>query len=407
MAGPALGDKADEYLASGRTNDSKCVSADANCRHAVADFTRAIELRPDFAEAYYGRGSARVKGLPSNQRLVGSPPKVQPANASVLKAIDDGIAAAIEDFNKALRLKPDYAEAYRGRGHAIGRKYHNSATHDQRDLDNAIADFSKAIQLDPAHLEGADYRSRAKLLVDKGEYEEAIRDYSKSIKLAKRETLIHVYYDRGSARRSIGDFCGAAADFTNGFEISGRLGYADPLNQKALADAESAGGRPGCGRIRLLVRGAAGAKLADAFLVLDVSWSFSGREGGIVEPNAELSMIIGASGIADTASGPIQLPFSTLYKKASEPLRIYFKVAKGDLDLWRSADAAPATGERYQIQLSPAWLAASTELPAMPDHPAGGVSVSSHPTSGEPLEFFIDFAGGADLKPPIKGMGIQ
>ncbi|MBV8846400.1 MAG: tetratricopeptide repeat protein [Bryobacterales bacterium] len=52
---------------------------------AIADFTRAIELRPDYAEAYYFRGLAkRAKGD------------------------KDG---AVADFMKAIGLKPDYAEA--------------------------------------------------------------------------------------------------------------------------------------------------------------------------------------------------------------------------------------------------------------------------------------------------------
>ena len=47
---------------------------------------------------------------------------------------------AIEDFNKAIDLKPDYAKAYYNRGIAYG---------DKGDFDRAIEDFNKAIDLNP------------------------------------------------------------------------------------------------------------------------------------------------------------------------------------------------------------------------------------------------------------------
>ena len=53
---------------------------------AIEDFNKAISLKPDYANAYYNRGIAYVK-LGQYQ-------------------------LAIEDYNKAISLKPDYANAY-------------------------------------------------------------------------------------------------------------------------------------------------------------------------------------------------------------------------------------------------------------------------------------------------------
>jgi tetratricopeptide (TPR) repeat protein len=72
---------------------------------AIAHYTKAIELKPDSAEAYEHRGVAYV-------------PK---------KLYDQAIA----DFTKAIQLKPDFAVAYRLRGIAYGGK---------RPYDQAIAD---------------------------------------------------------------------------------------------------------------------------------------------------------------------------------------------------------------------------------------------------------------------------
>ena len=60
-------------------------------QRAIEDFNEAIRLKPDYAEAYGMRGSV-YKMFPQDQR-------------------------AIEDYNEAIRLKPDYAAAYVLRGY--------------------------------------------------------------------------------------------------------------------------------------------------------------------------------------------------------------------------------------------------------------------------------------------------
>ena len=80
---------------------------------AIADFDRAIQLKPDDAVAYANRGWA----------------------------YDDkgDYDRAIADFDRAIQLKPDYADAYAGRGWAYAKG----------DYDRAIADYDRAIQLKP------------------------------------------------------------------------------------------------------------------------------------------------------------------------------------------------------------------------------------------------------------------
>lgn len=58
---------------------------------ALSDYSTAIEINPDMAEAYYSRGLLYGKEFHKYKK-------------------------AINDFSKAIKLKPDYAEAYYNRG---------------------------------------------------------------------------------------------------------------------------------------------------------------------------------------------------------------------------------------------------------------------------------------------------
>jgi len=79
---------------------------------AIADYTKAIELNPDYAKAYYNRGNAK-NNLKDHY-------------------------GAIADFNKATEIDPNYALAYSNRG--ISKK-------DLGDLDGACSDWRKAANL--------------------------------------------------------------------------------------------------------------------------------------------------------------------------------------------------------------------------------------------------------------------
>ena len=63
---------------------------------AIKDFTKAVELKPDYAIAYNNRGAVyRGKGE---------------------------YDLAIEDCSKAIQLKPDYAEPYSNRGGCLSQQ---------------------------------------------------------------------------------------------------------------------------------------------------------------------------------------------------------------------------------------------------------------------------------------------
>ncbi|MGA2543324.1 MAG: tetratricopeptide repeat protein [Verrucomicrobiota bacterium] len=155
---------------------------------AIADYTKAIELKPDFAYgAYYDRG-----------------------NTTNMKGDYEG---AIADYSKAIELKPDCTQAYTGRG---------AAKHHKGDLEGAIADYSKAIELDPNN--AIAYTNRGLSKQAAGDMEGAIADYTKVIALTPDDAK--AYAARGYVKRNKDDLDGALADFMKALELNPKYAWA-------------------------------------------------------------------------------------------------------------------------------------------------------------------------------------
>ena len=154
---------------------------------AIKDFTKAIELEPDYALAYNNRCAV--------YRKMGKYDK------------------AIEDCNKAIKLKPDYAEPYNNRGAAYSNK---------GKIERAIEDYNIAIQLKPDFDKA--YYNRGLAYHEKGELDLAIKDYSKAIELNPK--LVHPYNNRANAYRQKRHFDKAIADCDKAIELNPKLGLA-------------------------------------------------------------------------------------------------------------------------------------------------------------------------------------
>ena len=83
---------------------------------------------------------------------------------------------AIPQFDVVLRIHPDFAEAYHGRGLA----YYNE---DQREF--ALADFDKAIELKPDYADA--YRNRGVLYTNRGELSLAVPDLQRALLLYEQK----------------------------------------------------------------------------------------------------------------------------------------------------------------------------------------------------------------------------
>ena len=180
---------------------------------AIADYDTAIRLKPDYTNAYYNRGNAKVKLGQYNE--------------------------AIADYDIAIRLKPNYAEAYYERGNAkpltkfgkgnLGRQNNAANTQALRDLSlsfpdqeqyaTAIADFDMAIRLKPNYAEAYYARGNMKFKAlspterDPKQYLAIIADFDNVIRLKPDDAI--AYYDRGNTKMKLGQHAAAIADFDN------------------------------------------------------------------------------------------------------------------------------------------------------------------------------------------------
>ncbi|NWF91325.1 MAG: tetratricopeptide repeat protein [Syntrophaceae bacterium] len=115
---------------------------------AIADYTQAIKLKPDFAIAYSNRGLAYAKSERYDQAILDFTRSIQldPNNGNTyLKRgnayFDKGLYdCAILDYSQAISLKPDLMWAYYNRCDAYDRK-------GLKDL--AREDCEKVLLLDP------------------------------------------------------------------------------------------------------------------------------------------------------------------------------------------------------------------------------------------------------------------
>ena len=172
---------------------------------AIADFTKAIELDANYAEAYEFRGFIKNE-------------------------IKD-YQGANEDFSKAIEIDSNYVEAYIDRGDLkYNLKEYQSAINDYTkaiqidstdyiffskrahakfDLNNdkeAIGDFNKAIELNP------------NFKLDQGHYKKTLTENSKDIQEAINYANDYLY--RGLANNKLSNYKSAIIDFTKVLEVN-------------------------------------------------------------------------------------------------------------------------------------------------------------------------------------------
>ena len=164
---------------------------------AIADYNEAIRINPESAQAYTNRGT--VKGMLARHE------------------------EAIADFNEAIRINPQDTDAYNNRGSAkikLGRP------------EEAIADFNQAIRINPQYPLAYYNRGNAKKALD--QHDQAIADYDQTIGINPQDAEAH--NNRGSAKGTLGRYEEAIADFNRAIHINPQS--AEAYNNRGNAHKE-------------------------------------------------------------------------------------------------------------------------------------------------------------------------
>lgn len=159
-----------------------------NYSQAIQDYTKLIELRPDFADVYRNRGLAY-----QNQR---------------------NFSLSLNDLNKFIELKSDVSFAYETRGWT---KYY------LKDFMGAIADFNKQIELDPNSPDA--YYNRGSVKSELNDEYGVISDYSKAIELKPDFSM--AWNNRGWSKFGLKKYSEALQDLNKSIEL-------DPSNWVAF-----------------------------------------------------------------------------------------------------------------------------------------------------------------------------
>ena len=127
---------------------------------------------------------------------------------------------AIQDYNRAIQLKPDYAFAFNNRGLAYSR---------ERDYDRAIRDYDEAIRLKPDYPQA--FGNRGLAYASKGEENQAIQNFNQAIKL--REDSPEVFYNRGKVYAGQAHFDQAIKDYSQAIRL--KPDYAEAFKERSEA----------------------------------------------------------------------------------------------------------------------------------------------------------------------------
>ena len=148
---------------------------------AITDFTQLIKINPNSAGAYYGRGYAYHKKKDYDR--------------------------AISDYTQAIKIYPGGANAYSARGNAYANK---------KDYDLAITDYTRAIKINPNDAES--YYNRGNTYAEQGDLDNAIANYTRTVEI--NPNYVEAYDNCGIAYAKKGDYDSAIANYSQALKVN-------------------------------------------------------------------------------------------------------------------------------------------------------------------------------------------
>jgi len=159
---------------------------------ALADYTKAIEINPNYSRAYVNRGDIKV-----------------------LAGFED-YYGAIADYTKAIEILKDRLTTRLDYIYA-SRAYAKRSLGDNK---GAIADYTKAIEINPNDKYSYNAMGLSKFALE--DYYGAIADYTKAMEISGVDSKYfdtYAYENRGNAKKKLGDLKGACEDFKKAVDL--------------------------------------------------------------------------------------------------------------------------------------------------------------------------------------------
>ncbi|NCR05055.1 MAG: serine protease [Microcystis aeruginosa LG13-03] len=191
-----------------------------NYEQALTVINQAISLVPNNPNHYNEKSSvlSQLKrydeGLAAITQAINLAPRAAwYYNRGILYYNQQKYKLALDDYNKAIELNPNYALAYYNRGNIY---------YDQQKYDLALSDYNQAIKINSDFAEA--YNNRGNLYRRQQKYKLALDDYNQAIKI--NPNLAGAYVNRGLHYYNQQKYELALADFNKAIEINPNLAEA-------------------------------------------------------------------------------------------------------------------------------------------------------------------------------------
>jgi tetratricopeptide (TPR) repeat protein len=239
-------------------SEGVALQARGDLAQAIAEFRKAIELRPHYADAHLklamglhlaGDLDAAIAEYRQALRLKTTDPAMAHSDLGIALAAKGDLSGAVAEQRQSIRLRPERPESHNDLGIALRR---------QGDVEGAIAEYQEALRLEPEYAEalnnlgnaltarndwsGAVARYRDALgakpdysdahnnlgiaLAHQGDLKGAEVEYHAALGIAPESVQAH--FNLAMTLKAEGDLDGAAAEYRQAIALDS--GYADAHN---------------------------------------------------------------------------------------------------------------------------------------------------------------------------------
>ncbi|HEY9667146.1 MAG TPA: tetratricopeptide repeat protein [Coleofasciculaceae cyanobacterium] len=178
-------------------------------------YDRAIQIQPDYWEAWLGRGNA-LDSLQQYKEAINSFDTALKSKPDSLEAWNNRgnvqiklqqYSEAIASFDKAVELKPDNSQAWYRRGWAL---------HNLRRYEEAVKSYDKAVEYKPDSPET--WYQRGNAFINLKKYQEAVESYDKAVQFQPK--FFQAWYSKGSALINMRQYEQAFAAFDQAIKFN-------------------------------------------------------------------------------------------------------------------------------------------------------------------------------------------